>query len=106
MENRYAIILATGKGTRMKSKLYKVLHPVAGKPMVEHILDQVEQTEPTEIVTIVGHGAEMIKSHLGERSQYALQAEQLGTGHAVMQAQELLGGKQGTTLVITGIRRY
>ena len=48
----------------------------------------------------------MIKSHLGERSQYALQAEQLGTGHAVMQAQELLGGKQGTTLVITGIRRY
>ncbi|EGO2558858.1 bifunctional UDP-N-acetylglucosamine diphosphorylase/glucosamine-1-phosphate N-acetyltransferase GlmU [Enterococcus faecalis] len=102
MENRYAIILAAGKGTRMKSKLYKVLHPVAGKPMVEHILDQVEQTEPTEIVTIVGHGAEMIKSHLGERSQYALQAEQLGTGHAVMQAQELLGGKQGTTLVITG----
>ena len=61
MENRYAIILAAGKGTRMKSKLYKVLHPVAGKPMVEHILDQVEQTEPTEIVTIVGHGAEMIK---------------------------------------------
>ena len=102
VENRYAIILAAGKGTRMKSKLYKVLHPVAGKPMVEHILDQVEQTEPTEIVTIVGHGAEMIKSHLGERSQYALQAEQLGTGHAVMQAQELLGGKQGTTLVITG----
>jgi bifunctional UDP-N-acetylglucosamine pyrophosphorylase/glucosamine-1-phosphate N-acetyltransferase len=102
MENRYAIILAAGKGTRMKSKLYKVLHPVAGKPMVEHILDQVEKTRPTEVVTVVGHGAETIKDYLGERSAYALQAEQLGTGHAVLQAQDLLGGKKGTTLVITG----
>ncbi|MFK4567689.1 bifunctional UDP-N-acetylglucosamine diphosphorylase/glucosamine-1-phosphate N-acetyltransferase GlmU [Enterococcus sp. UD-01] len=102
MENRYVIILAAGKGTRMKSKLYKVLHPVAGKPMVEHIMDQVEKTNPSEVVTIVGHGAEAIKSHLGERSQYALQAEQLGTGHAVLQAEALLAGKKGTTLVITG----
>ncbi|MHC5216810.1 bifunctional UDP-N-acetylglucosamine diphosphorylase/glucosamine-1-phosphate N-acetyltransferase GlmU [Enterococcus sp. LJL128] len=103
MENsRYVIILAAGKGTRMKSKLYKVLHPVAGKPMVEHIVDQVEQTGPSEIVTIVGHGAEAIKQHLGDRTQYALQQEQLGTGHAVMQADNLLGGKKGTTLVITG----
>jgi bifunctional UDP-N-acetylglucosamine pyrophosphorylase/glucosamine-1-phosphate N-acetyltransferase len=102
LENRYVIILAAGKGTRMKSKLYKVLHPVAGKPMVEHIMDQVEKTNPSEVVTIVGHGAEAIKSHLGERSQYALQAEQLGTGHAVLQAEALLAGKKGTTLVITG----
>ena len=102
LENKYVIILAAGKGTRMKSKLYKVLHPVAGKPMVEHIIDQVEKTNPSEIVTIVGHGAEAIKSHLGDRSNYALQAEQLGTGHAVMQAQDLLEGKKGTTLVITG----
>ncbi|WP_321387313.1 bifunctional UDP-N-acetylglucosamine diphosphorylase/glucosamine-1-phosphate N-acetyltransferase GlmU [uncultured Enterococcus sp.] len=103
MENsRYVIILAAGKGTRMKSKLYKVLHAVAGKPMVEHIVDQVEQTNPSEIVTVVGHGAEAIKEHLGNRTHYALQQEQLGTGHAVMQAAELLEGKQGTTLVITG----
>lgn len=102
MENRYAIILAAGKGTRMKSKLYKVLHPVAGKPMVEHIIDQVEKTQPTEVVTIVGHGAEAIKGHLGSRSHYALQKEQKGTGHAVMQASTLLEGKKGTTLVITG----
>ncbi|MGX7245136.1 bifunctional UDP-N-acetylglucosamine diphosphorylase/glucosamine-1-phosphate N-acetyltransferase GlmU [Enterococcus quebecensis] len=102
MENRYVIILAAGKGTRMKSKLYKVLHPVAGKPMVEHIMDQVEKTNPSEVVTIVGHGAEAIKGHLGERSQYALQEEQLGTGHAVLQAEAHLAGKQGTTLVITG----
>ncbi|WP_265459259.1 bifunctional UDP-N-acetylglucosamine diphosphorylase/glucosamine-1-phosphate N-acetyltransferase GlmU [Enterococcus sp. HY326] len=102
MENRYAIILAAGKGTRMKSKLYKVLHPVAGKPMVEHIINRVIETKPTEIVTIVGHGAEMVQEQLGERSQYVLQAEQLGTGHAVMQAAQFLEGKQGTTLVISG----
>ncbi|MDH6364814.1 bifunctional UDP-N-acetylglucosamine pyrophosphorylase/glucosamine-1-phosphate N-acetyltransferase [Enterococcus sp. PF1-24] len=102
MENRYAIILAAGKGTRMKSKLYKVLHQVAGKPMVEHIINRVIEIQPTEIVTIVGHGAEAVQSQLGERSQYALQAEQLGTGHAVMQAAEFLQGKPGTTLVISG----
>lgn len=102
LENRYAIILAAGKGTRMKSKLYKVLHPVAGKPMVEHIINRVTETQPKEIVTIVGHGAEMVQEQLGDRSQYALQAEQLGTGHAVMQAAQFLEGKKGTTLVISG----
>nr|HPJ00873.1 bifunctional UDP-N-acetylglucosamine diphosphorylase/glucosamine-1-phosphate N-acetyltransferase GlmU [Enterococcus sp.] len=102
MNSRYAIILAAGKGTRMKSKLYKVLHPVCGKPMVEHIINRVEETKPTEIVTIVGHGADKVQSQLGERSQYALQAEQLGTGHAVMQAADFLKGKKGTTLVISG----
>lgn len=102
MENRYAIILAAGKGTRMRSKLYKVLHPVAGKPMVEHIIERVIETAPAQIVTIVGHGAEMVKEQLGARSQYALQAKQLGTGHAVLQAAEFLKGKKGTTLVISG----
>lgn len=102
MENRYAIILAAGKGTRMKSKLYKVLHPVAGKPMVEHIMNRVSETNPTEVVTIVGHGAEMVQKQLGDRCQYALQAEQLGTGHAVMQAADILKDKEGTTLIISG----
>ena len=102
VNSRYAIILAAGKGTRMKSKLYKVLHPVCGKPMVEHIINRVEETNPSEIVTIVGHGADKVKAQLGERSQYALQAEQLGTGHAVIQAAEFLKGKKGTTLVISG----
>ena len=77
VESRFAIILAAGKGTRMKSKLYKVLHPVCGKPMVEHIMNRVVETEPDAIVTIVGHGAEMVKQQLGDRSEYALQAEQL-----------------------------
>ena len=102
MDTRFAIILAAGKGTRMKSKLYKVLHPVCGKPMVEHIMNRVVETNPEEIVTIVGHGAEMVKEQLGDRTNYALQAEQLGTGHAVVQAESFLKGKKGTTLVISG----
>ncbi|HFF2926939.1 TPA: sugar phosphate nucleotidyltransferase, partial [Vibrio cholerae] len=57
---------------------------------------------PEEIVTIVGHGAEMVKEQLGDRTNYALQAEQLGTGHAVVQAESFLKGKKGTTLVISG----
>ena len=102
MDARYAIILAAGKGTRMKSKLYKVLHPVSGQPMVEHIINRVSETNPDQIITIVGHGAEQVKAQLGERSEYALQAEQLGTGHAVLQDASFLQGKEGTTLVISG----
>ncbi len=102
MDTRYAIILAAGKGTRMKSKLYKVLHPVCGQPMVEHILQKVTDTKPTEVVAIVGHGADKVQEQLGDRCVYALQEAQLGTGHAVLQAAQFLEGKKGTTLVISG----
>lgn len=102
MSNRYAIILAAGQGTRMKSKLYKVLHPVCGKPMVQHVIDQVKSLDINEIVTIVGHGAEKVKEQLGEVSQYALQAEQLGTAHAVQQAGDMLTDKEGVTIVVCG----
>ena len=102
MSNRYAVILAAGQGTRMKSKLYKVLHSVCGKPMVLHVLEQVASLNAKEIVTVVGHGAEKVKTELGDRTGYALQTEQLGTAHAVMQAESLLEGKQGTTIVICG----
>lgn len=102
MKNRHAIILAAGKGTRMKSDLYKVLHQVAGKSMVEHVVDTVTEAGFEKIITIVGFGAEMVKEQLGERSSYCLQEEQLGTGHAVMQAEELLADKEGVTLVICG----
>lgn len=102
MSNRFAVILAAGQGTRMKSKLYKVLHTVCGKPMVQHVLDQVSSLDVQEIVTIVGHGAEKVQSELGSKSQFALQSEQLGTAHAVMQAEEILQGKPGTTFVICG----
>ena len=102
MSNRYAVILAAGQGTRMKSKLYKVLHPVCGKPMVQHVVDQVIKLNIQEIVTIIGHGAEKVKAQLGEDSQYALQEQQLGTAHAVMQAEEMLEGKEGVTIVVCG----
>ncbi|KKI91601.1 bifunctional N-acetylglucosamine-1-phosphate uridyltransferase/glucosamine-1-phosphate acetyltransferase [Bacillus sp. SA1-12] len=102
MENRYAVILAAGQGTRMKSSLYKVLHPVCGKPMVQHVLDQVSKLDLAKIVTVVGHGAEKVKSELGDASEYALQSEQLGTAHAVMQAASYLKNEEGTTIVICG----
>ncbi|MFL2100959.1 bifunctional UDP-N-acetylglucosamine diphosphorylase/glucosamine-1-phosphate N-acetyltransferase GlmU [Desemzia sp. FAM 23989] len=102
MTQRFAVVLAAGQGTRMKSKLYKVLHPVAGKPMVGHVVDQVEAAGADKIVSIVGVGAEKVQEYLGERSEYAMQAEQLGTGHAVLQAESLLSGKEGTVLVICG----
>jgi bifunctional UDP-N-acetylglucosamine pyrophosphorylase/glucosamine-1-phosphate N-acetyltransferase len=86
----------------MKSKLYKVLHPVCGKPMVQHVVDQISKLNIEQMVTIIGHGAEKVKAQLGDQSEYVLQAEQLGTGHAVLQAKELLSGKQGTTLVVCG----
>ena len=102
MTNRNAIILAAGKGTRMKSSLYKVLHPVCGKPMVEHVIENVSAIKASKIVTIIGHGAEEVKEVVGSKTEYALQAEQLGTAHAVMQAKDIVGNEEGTTLVICG----
>ncbi|MBD8016762.1 bifunctional UDP-N-acetylglucosamine diphosphorylase/glucosamine-1-phosphate N-acetyltransferase GlmU [Planococcus wigleyi] len=102
MANTYAVILAAGQGTRMKSKLYKVLHPVCGMPMVEHVTGNVEQLGVEKIVTVVGHGAEKVQQQLGDKSEYALQAEQLGTAHAVQQTASLIEGLEGTTLVVCG----
>ena len=99
---RNAIILAAGKGTRMKSKKYKVLHEVAGKPMVEHVLTNVKKAGVNQIVTIVGHGAEQVKDTLGNQSLYSYQNEQLGTAHAVKMAEEHLHTQEGTTLVVCG----
>lgn len=66
MDKRFAVILAAGKGTRMKSKLYKVLHPVCGKPMVEHVADEALKLSLAKLVTIVGHGAENVKEQILE----------------------------------------
>ncbi|RYD13099.1 bifunctional UDP-N-acetylglucosamine diphosphorylase/glucosamine-1-phosphate N-acetyltransferase GlmU [Staphylococcus equorum] len=99
---RHAIVLAAGKGTRMKSKKYKVLHDVAGKSMIEHVVDNVKQSGVEQLVTIVGHGAESVKETLGDASLYSFQEEQLGTAHAVKMASEHLNDKQGTTLVVCG----
>lgn len=102
MSDTYAVILAAGKGTRMKSKLYKVLHTVCGKPMVQHVVDQVKNMNIHDIVVVVGHGAESVQEHLGADLTYVLQEEQLGTGHAVQVTKNQLKDKQGTTLVLCG----
>jgi len=102
MTNTYAIVLAAGQGTRMQSELYKVLHPVCGKSMVAHVIDNIRILGADRIVTIVGHGAEMVEETLGEKSDYVLQDKQLGTAHAVQQAERLIGNLSGTTLVVCG----
>lgn len=96
------IVLAAGQGKRMKSKLYKVLHSVGGKPMVGHVMDTVNEASSERTVVIVGHGAEKVKAYLGDVVEYVLQEKQLGTGHAVRQAEALLGSEEGTTIVICG----
>lgn len=102
MKKRLAIILAAGKGSRMKSDIYKVLHKLNGQTMVEHILDTLEAARLDRIITIIGHGAEAVKEVVGDRSAFALQREQLGTAHAAQQAQDLLEDETGSTLVING----
>lgn len=99
---RLAIVLAAGQGKRMKSKLYKVLHPVCGKPMVGHVLSAVKKAGCERSIVVVGHGAEAVKEYLGASAEYVLQEQQLGTGHAVKQAEQLLGGEEGTTVVVCG----
>lgn len=102
MSKKYVIVLAAGQGTRMKSKLYKVLHPVCGKPMVRHVIDELKQIGADRIITVVGHGADEVKNELKDDSEFVLQEQQLGTAHAVMQARDLLQDKEGLTLVVCG----
>jgi bifunctional UDP-N-acetylglucosamine pyrophosphorylase/glucosamine-1-phosphate N-acetyltransferase len=102
MSDLYAVILAAGKGTRMKSKLHKMLHPVCGKPMVQHVVDATKRIHPKETVLVVGHGADQVQKELGNGLTYALQEEQLGTAHAVKVASEKLQDKEGTTLILCG----
>ena len=102
MNNLVAIILAAGKGTRMRSKYPKVLHKVGGKPMLQHVIDAATVAGADKKVIIVGHEAEMVEAMVGEQGTIALQAEQLGTGHAVMQTAEALKGFTGTALILCG----
>jgi bifunctional UDP-N-acetylglucosamine pyrophosphorylase/glucosamine-1-phosphate N-acetyltransferase len=92
------IILAAGKGTRMKSSLPKVLHPLGGRPMVLHSVRAARQLSDRPPVLVIGHGAEAVREAAGESARCVLQEEQLGTGHAVMQARELL--QNGAPLVM------
>ena len=102
MANLVAVILAAGKGTRMRSKYPKVLHKVGGKPMLQHVIDAATVAGCDDKVVIVGHEAELVEKMVGSQGKIALQAEQLGTGHAVMQTAEALKGFTGTALILCG----
>jgi len=93
-----AVLLAAGQGTRMKSNLPKVLHPLCGKPMLWHVLEALKEVTTEKPVVVVGHGAEEVTKYLGESAQTVLQEPQLGTGHAAIQAESLLKGR--TDMVI------
>lgn len=101
MENFSALILAAGEGKRMKSAMSKVVHKVCGKEMINHVIDAAKGAGAAECTVVVGHCAEMVQEATKGRAEYAFQYEQLGTGHAVMQARALLE-KSETVLVLTG----
>lgn len=97
-----SIVLAAGKGTRMKSKLPKVLHPICGRPMIYYAVNVAKNSGAQSTVVVIGHGAEAVKAYLGETVQFALQTEQLGTGHAVLAAQPAITEDIDLVLVTNG----
>ena len=97
----YAIVLAAGKGTRMKSQKPKVVHEVLYKPMINHVVDELKALGVDETIVVVGHGAEQVEA-LVDDVTFVYQKEQLGTGHAVMQAEDVLKDKDGLTIVLNG----
>ena len=103
-EELRVIILAAGKGTRMNSDLPKVLHKLNGKPLLDYVLDESELLNPREVLLVVGFQKEHVISHTKNRInlKYAAQIEQLGTGHAVLQTEELLKNKKGHILILYG----
>ena len=98
---KYAVVLAAGKGTRMKSEKPKVVHEVLYKPMINHVVDELKALGVDETIVVVGHGAEQVEA-IVEGVTFVHQKEQLGTGHAVLQAKDILGDKEGLTLVLNG----
>jgi bifunctional UDP-N-acetylglucosamine pyrophosphorylase/glucosamine-1-phosphate N-acetyltransferase len=94
-----ALLLAAGQGTRMKSDMPKVLHPLCGKPMIWHVLRALKSAATEKPVVIVGYGADQVKAYLGDSAECVLQEPQLGTGHAVMQAESLLRDRTDYVIV-------
>lgn len=94
-----SIILAAGQGTRMKSELPKVLHPVCGKPMLWHALQAAQSVTDETPVMVIGHGDDQVRAVVGDAARFVVQAERLGTGHAVQQAESTLKGNTDLVLV-------
>ena len=104
MRETHVVVLAAGQGTRMKSSRPKVLHRVAGRPMIEYVLRTASALSPSTVTVIVGHKAEAIQQHLAgdPHVQFALQHPQHGTAHAVQQAEPVLRGQAGTLVLLSG----
>jgi len=96
------IIMAAGKGKRMKSNLPKVLHNLAGKPILNYVLDTVDQLEVKRKILIIGYKSDKIRELIGNRIEHVEQKEQLGTAHAVLQTKKLLSGFKGVVLILSG----
>jgi bifunctional UDP-N-acetylglucosamine pyrophosphorylase / glucosamine-1-phosphate N-acetyltransferase len=99
-----AIVLAAGKGTRMKSPLPKVLYPVLGRPMIHWVIDALEKIGVTRKILVIGYEADLVKAELAHRSgiEFAIQEQQLGTGHAVQMAAPLLSSADPSVIVLAG----
>ncbi|MGE3408401.1 MAG: NTP transferase domain-containing protein [Pirellulales bacterium] len=104
MAKRVAVVLAAGKGTRMKSELPKVLVPVLGRPMIEYVLDALEGVGVDQTLAVVGYRQDLVAQTLAQRKglHFVPQPEQHGTGHAVMMCRPLLAGHDGPVVVVTG----
>ena len=102
MENFAAVILAAGKGTRMKSARPKVLHAIAGKPLVQYAIDAAAGAKAEQICLVVGHGADQVREKMGEDCLYAVQEPQLGTGHALQTALPAFQTLPDALLVLCG----
>jgi len=100
----HVVILAAGQGTRMKSRMPKVLHSLAGKPLIEHVLGVAKAVNPTTVTLVVGHEADSVRSFVGEQPNmgWVVQEPQLGTAHALQQAEPCLAGKHGTLILLSG----
>jgi bifunctional UDP-N-acetylglucosamine pyrophosphorylase/glucosamine-1-phosphate N-acetyltransferase len=102
MRDTAVIIMAAGKGKRMKSNLPKVLHNLAGKPILNYVLDSVNQLEAKIKILIVGYKSDQIRELIGDKIEYVEQKEQLGTAHAVLQTKKLLSDFKGDVLILSG----
>jgi bifunctional UDP-N-acetylglucosamine pyrophosphorylase/glucosamine-1-phosphate N-acetyltransferase len=102
MNKTAAVIMAAGKSKRMKTKLPKMLHPLMGRPLIDYVLDAAAGAGIGDMVMVVGHEKDLLMQHVGERASFAVQEEQMGTGHAVLQALPRLQGFTGDVAILSG----
>src|SRR5688500_10246342 len=102
MPDLHVVVLAAGKGTRLKSALPKIRHQATWRPLIEHVFRASQSLSPSSIIVIVGHQGTVVQKALGSRPGlgFAVQEPQLGTGHALLQAERLLSGARGTVVLL------